>query len=60
MEMTQKEVEYVATLIDALKTLEKQCGADVSVVCTLTDVNGTEIGTVSYCDFGDYGFKPAS
>ena len=60
MEMTQTEVEYVATLIHALETLERELGADISVVCTLTDVDGSELGTVGYCDFGDYGFKPAS
>jgi hypothetical protein len=60
MEMTQTEVEYVATLIHALKTLEKEIGSDITVVCTLTDIDGSELGTVSHCDFGDYGFKPAS
>lgn len=57
MEMTQNELAYTATLIEALKWLDS-IDADLSVDAKIYDSNGDLMGTVTTCDWGEYGFKP--
>lgn len=59
MEMTQNELTYAATLIEALKWLDS-INADLSVDAKIYYSNGDLIGTVAYCEFDEYVFKPAS